>query len=137
MRQLQRSNGPGKVWTRETIFVKKKFFKSNFATVQWPLSLHCITAKQLNMAPILPILKILQKNIYIFHRLVLSDIFCFITIVVKWKPQFFYEKSAIWITFVKTDFVYLNLNFFNFQPLLVLKLKMPPHMKIIIFEILS
>ena len=29
---------------------------------QWPLSLHCKTANFLNMALILPILKILQKN---------------------------------------------------------------------------
>ena len=41
---------------------------------QWPLSLHRKTAKLLNMAPILPILKILQKKKY-FINLVLADIF--------------------------------------------------------------
>ena len=56
--ELQRSNGPGKVLTRLTIFVKKKLKKNvgNFAT-----GLHRETAKLLNMAPILPILKILHK----------------------------------------------------------------------------
>ena len=36
MRKLHRSNGHGKEWTRETIFVKKKILKKkfeNFATV--------------------------------------------------------------------------------------------------------
>ena len=35
MRYLHWTNGPGKVWTMETIFVKQKFEKNigNFATV--------------------------------------------------------------------------------------------------------
>ena len=54
MRYLHWTNGPGKVWTRETIFIKQ-----NFATVAFK------TAKLLNMAPILPILKILQKKFWL------------------------------------------------------------------------
>ena len=46
---------------------------------QWPLSLHRKTAKLLNMAPILPILKILQNVIKkYFINIVSTDIFCFI-----------------------------------------------------------
>ena len=42
----------------------------------------------------------------------------------------------IWIKFVKDNFVYFEFKIFSFQPLLVLKRKMPPRMKIIIFEFL-
>ena len=62
MRYLYWTNGPGKVWTRETIFVKKNLKKKMSGIFrQWPFSLHRKTAKLLNMAPILPILKLLQK----------------------------------------------------------------------------
>ena len=51
MRYPHWTNGPGKVWTRETIFVKKN--EKNVGNLrQWPLSLHRKTAKLLNMAPI-------------------------------------------------------------------------------------
>ena len=62
MRYLHWTNRPGKVWTRETIFVKKKWKKMSEILRQWPL--HHKTAKLLNMAPIFPILKnIAKKNI--------------------------------------------------------------------------
>ena len=58
--QFMSFTGPGKVWTRETIFVKKK--KKMLGILwQWPLSLHHKAVKFLNMALILPILKILQN----------------------------------------------------------------------------
>ena len=44
MRYLHWTNGPGKVWTRETIFVKKIFEKMSGFLRQWPLSLHRKTA---------------------------------------------------------------------------------------------
>ena len=49
MRYLHWTNGPGKVWTRKTIFVKKKYLKkmSGFLR-QWPLSLHRKTSKIAN-----------------------------------------------------------------------------------------
>ena len=52
---------------------------------QWPLSLHLKTAKLLNMAPILPILKILQIKKKHFINIVLEDLFCFMIFVQKWK----------------------------------------------------
>ena len=61
MRYLHWTNGPGKVWTRQTIFVKKLFEKMSGFLRYWPLSLHRKTAKLLIMAQILPSLKILQK----------------------------------------------------------------------------
>ena len=61
MRYLHWTNGPGKVWTRETIFVKKIIEKMSGFLRQWPLSLHRKRAKLLIMAPILSILKISQK----------------------------------------------------------------------------
>ena len=66
---------------------------------QWLLSLHRKTTKLLNMALILPILKILQKynkNKNCSINIVPADIFCCITFVLKWKLHFlffFYEKS--------------------------------------------
>ena len=60
--------------------------------LQWPLSLHRKTAKLLNMALILLILKILQKkHIFFFINIVPADIFCLITFVVKWN--FFLTKN--------------------------------------------
>ena len=50
---------------------------------QWPLSLHRQTAKLLNMALILPILKILQTKI--FYQNSTGGHFCFLSFVVKWK----------------------------------------------------
>ena len=64
MRYLHWTN-PRKVWTRETIF-EKKLKKMSGILRQWPLSLHRKTAKLLNMAPILPILKVLQNKKKIF-----------------------------------------------------------------------
>ena len=66
MRYLHWINGPGQVRTRETIFVIFFLNVGNFATVA--LSLHGKTAKLLNMAPMLPILKILQKFKQLFHH---------------------------------------------------------------------
>ena len=57
MRYLHWTDCSGRVWTWETIFVKKKLKKMSVILRQRPLSLHCKTAKLLNMAPILPILK--------------------------------------------------------------------------------
>ena len=50
---------------------------------QWPLSLHRKTAKLLNMAPISPILKILQKKKYIFYQYSIGGHFLFDNFVVK------------------------------------------------------
>ena len=64
MRYLHWTNGPGKVWTGKTIFVKKILKKISKILRQWSLSLHLKTAKLLNMAPILPILKKKKKMFY-------------------------------------------------------------------------
>ena len=61
MRYLHWTNGPGKVWTRETIFVKKIFEKNVGIFTIVAVKLCHKTAKLLIMTPILPILKILQK----------------------------------------------------------------------------
>ena len=55
MRYLHWTNDPGKVWTMETIFFLNEKKCREFCD-----SGHHKTAKLLNMAPILPILKILQ-----------------------------------------------------------------------------
>ena len=52
---------------------------------QWSLILHRKTANLLNMALILPILKILQKQIYIFYQNSIGGHFLFLTLVLKWK----------------------------------------------------
>ena len=63
------------------------------------------------------------------------------------QKKIFYQYSngghfdlilPIWIKFVKDNFVYFEFEIFSFlaQVLKVLKLKMPPRMKMIIFEFL-
>ena len=74
MRYLHWTNGPGMVWTRETIFVRIKFEKMSGILRQWPLSLHRKSTKLLDMALTLPISKIEQKNTY-FITIVPADIF--------------------------------------------------------------
>ena len=48
---------------------------------QWPLSLHRKTAKLLDMAPILPILKILQNKKQLFHQFSIGGHFLFYNFV--------------------------------------------------------
>ena len=59
---------------------------------QWPLNLNRKTAKLLNMAPILPILKILQKKI--FYQYSIGGHFLFYYFCCKMETvDFFYKKN--------------------------------------------
>ena len=79
MRYLHWTNGPGKVWTRETTFVKKKMKKNleNFATVAVKfISQNSKIAKYgSDFTNFENIAKIKKKY---FINIISADIFCFL-----------------------------------------------------------
>ena len=107
MRYPHWTNGPGKVQTRETFFVKKKIEKmvGNFATVVVNFTSYNSSIAKYG------------SDFTNFENNAKID-----------------KKYFIWIKFVKKD---LNLIFFHFQSFLVLKLKKPPRMKKLFLNFLS
>ena len=132
MRQLYRSNGPGKVF--ENIAKKKKFYQYSIGGHFFVYNFCC------KMETVDFFKRKIRHICQNYPKTAASKL----KVPEKRQISTFYLNSfcvdlimPIWIKFVKYDILYFEFEFFfHFQPLLALKLKMPPRMKIIIFEFL-